>query len=59
MAEEDLSKLGFKAGEEAAAQSKAATATATDARATERAGFVAGLRPLGVADATVQTRKRS
>ena len=57
MAEEDLTKLGFKAGEEAAAQTKAA-ATAADARATERAGFVAGLRPLG-ADATVQARKSS
>jgi hypothetical protein len=58
MAEEDLSKLGFKAGEEAAAQKKAA-ASAADPRATERAGFVAGLRPLAVAEATAQARKSS
>ena len=56
MAEEDLSKLGFKAAEEAAAPQKKAE-RAEDTRATERAGFVAGLRPLAVAEATSQARK--
>ena len=61
MAEEDLSKLGFKGGEaaqKAAAQQQAAKA-AGDARATEKAGFVAGLRPIAVAEATAQARKSS
>ena len=55
MAEEDLSKLGFKPGE--APPQKPQAASATDARATERAGFVAGLRPLAVAQETAQARK--
>ena len=60
MAEEDLSKLGFTPGEAAqqAAKQQAAKA-AEDARATEKAGFVAGLRPIAVAEATAQARKSS
>jgi len=46
MAEEDLSKLGFKAGETAP---KKPAAASEDQRAAERAGFVAGLRPLAAA----------
>ena len=61
MAEEDLSKLGFTAGEAAPKQQQqaAAKAAAADARAAEKAGFVAGLRPLAVAEANAQARKAS
>ena len=45
MVEDDLTKLGFREGEPPAASPRPVTARA-EARAEERAGFVAGLRPL-------------